>query len=297
MELRLEGFKGIKRSSARREQDIPDPSYLREAKNVVIANDGSIHCRTGNTDRTPGSTGTIHRVFYSRALGRYVTVNATNGDIKVHAIDSNGAWSLQTTHATYLPEGTDTDMGFGTQGVDWPITSVFYMISGGAGGGSSMVKLSAAGVTAGTVTLASSSIYPPQCICVHKDTLWLSKGNKLFPSDDLTPETIDAANALTIGQGTTYISGLYSMGGILYAHQKDNITAVIGDTFVGTAADVSLISLDTGVGTMRPSGGCVYKGLQWFQGPGGYYVFNGEKVKPLGDRLCLQFNRKLSPYV
>lgn len=288
MEIRLENFKGIKKSSRRRELDIPDPSYLREAKNIVIANDGSIHCHTGNVNRTPSGTGAFDRIFYSRALDRYITINSYNGDVKVHAVDSVGVWTLETTHAAAILQGTDVIVGFGHQLVDWPLTSCAYIIAGGSGGSSNIYKLSSSGVTLTTISAPAN----PQCIAVHKDTLWISSGSTLYPSDDLTPETFDTNNSMTISKGNSYISWLASTNGVLYAHKKNNISAIVGDTFVGTAADSQILDLDTGIGALRPSAGYVYKGLMWFIGPNGFNVCNGEKVKFIGDRLNLQSLRK-----
>lgn len=288
MEIRLENFKGIKKSSQRRELEIPDPSYLREAKNVILANDGSIHCHTGNTNRTPTGTGSFDRLFYSKALDKYITINSYNGDIKVHAVSSAGVWSLETTHSAAVPQGTDVIIGFGHQLVDWPLTNCAYIIAGGSGGGDNMYKLSSGGTTLTTVSIPDS----PQCIAVHKNTLWFSTASTIFPSDDLDPETFDTNYSLTVSKGSTYITWLASSGGVLYAHKKDNISAIVGDTFVGTAADVQILDLDTGLGAIRPSAGYVYKGLMWFVGPAGFYICNGEKIKFISDRLNLQFMRK-----
>lgn len=291
MEQKLEAFKGIKVNSLRRELEIPDPTFLRTAKNVVVGNDGSLYAHTGNIIRSNPSAD-LHRVFYSKALNRYLTANGRTGDIKVYSIDVNGAWSVTATHAAKVPEGSTAALAvpFTVQLADWALTSAAYMISNS---GTDMQKLTTNGTTIAAVALGGT-ISPPTVMCVHKDTLWLAKGNVLYPSDDLTPETFDTANSITISKGETYITGLASMGGVLYVHKWDCITAIIGDTFVGTSADVALVDVDVSVGTIGPDALKVFRGMQWFQGPGGYYVFNGEKTKLLSDRLLLQPIRKLA---
>lgn len=182
MEQKLEAFKGIKINSLRRELEIPDTTFLRTAKNVVIGNDGSLYAHTGNIIRSNPSA-TVHRVFYSAALNRYVSVNATSGDIKIYSIDTNGVWSVTTTHAAIAPE-TAAGAPFTAQLVDWPLTSTAYVASNV---GTNLHRLTVAGTTYASVAL-DAAISPVACMCVHKDTLWLAKGNALFPSDDLTLE-------------------------------------------------------------------------------------------------------------
>ncbi len=255
-ELLQNGFRGVFRMSEAAEMEKSLPNFLAYGRDIVLDLVGNAYVTTG-TQRVATESKPIVSVYYSESLRRLL-ITDTDGTLFTYQTDGTKDKTYNAIFATNPAIVV----------ADWPVTSTAYVSNG--------KKYYAVTNTAATDKTASLPVADSgECVIVHQSTMFVTKGNLIYPSTQGDPEEFDETDSFKAPRGGDTINALSVRDDCLEVHKQGTIYEVVGDIFIGDNKNFQVINRTTGRGAIGPKAVWCEGSITYFVGYDGLYRYSG----------------------
>lgn len=261
-----------------RQTDLPEsekvlPNFSSLAQNVSFDLHGSAYVSTGYRKLcdVPG-TGNLRDLYYSPVLDKLVCKD-DDGDINIINPVTGAITNVPTVMVGFDPISY----------ADWPLTDRLYMSDGTQ---YKYINLAS--------TVTDRSVAAPlgrgRVIFAHKNHMFSAgppgrQRVEICPSSVNDPEAFATADIFSCDNGGPEVTAMSSLNGILHAHLRGNIYAIVGDAFAGSAKNIGKEPLNTSRGARKVTGVLTDDNITYIVAYDGIYRFNGAVLDKISGSI------------